>query len=170
MAAVWYRPDNVGPEFYDSDAYRDLYRLARERLVEIKIDRSNITRGWTYNANIYLVQPTGTFHADAPHIERCRFVPHGAGSGINPLSAHIDAMRIRRLHHEPLVAVAILQAELWLLARAYRLAREREERSARIFGKLDAAMTDLTDLIRSYTVPPAAPQPIPAKPDEDDDL
>lgn len=170
MAAVWYRPDNVGPEFFFSEPYRDLDALAAQRRVLVKVDRSNITRGWTYNSNIYLIQPTGTFHADAPHIERNRYVPHGAGSGLNPLTALIDAMRLTHLDREPLVAVAILQAELWLLARAYRLAREREERSARIFGKLDAAMADLTELVRSYTVPPAAPQPIPAKPDEDDDL
>lgn len=169
MAAVWYRIDNVGPEFYNSDAYRDLYRVARERLVEIKVDRSNITRGWTYNANIYLVQPTGTFHADAPHIERCRYVPHGAGSGVNPITATIHAIRLCHLERDPIVACAILQAELWLLQREVGLAREREKRQAAVEA-LAVLLDDLTDVLRSVNVPPAASQPIPAKPGEDDDL
>ena len=87
----------------------------------------------------------------------------------------IAAVRICRLTSDPAVACAVLQAELWLLQRAAHQAVEREKRQALIVEKLTPTLDDLTDLICSVNVPLAAPQPIPAqpipaKPDEDDDL
>ncbi len=157
----------MGPEYENSEPFRRLYAAMRVAGFEIKTERSNITRGWTYNSPIFRMVPAGVY-PDQPEIQRHRFVPMGAGSGLNPLSALIDAAHLTR-DRSPAVLVAILEAELWLLARAYRIAREREireEREARVAAVLD----DLTAILRSVNVPVAATQPTIAKPDEDDDL
>lgn len=166
MKAVWFRPDKFAPEFELSEMYAMLYRRARLAGYEIKSERSNITRGWTYNAPIYRMVFQGI---DSDGIHRHRYVPHGAGQGANPMLAMIDALRICRVN-DPLTLATTLEAEVWLLARAARLAAEREKRQAAIEAKLDTTLALLTNTLCSYRAPTAAPQPIPAKPDEDDDL
>ncbi len=167
----------MGPEYENSEPYRLLYKAMREALYEIKTERSNITRGWTYNSPIFKMIPNGVY-PDQPEIPRHRFVPMGAGSGLNPLSALIDAVKLTR-ERDPRVLVAVLEAELWLLDRAYRVAREREEREALTLLALDQTLDGLTAILRSVNVPDddwhgdiplGQARPITAKPDEDDDL
>lgn len=165
MKAVWYRIDNVGPEYHLSDAYAALYRAARRAGFEIKTERSNITRGWTYNGVIYKVIPTGTYHADAPHIERNRYMPFGAGAGVNPILAMIDAVRICRIT-TPDALVAILECEMFLLSKAVRDAKAREEKQALLELRLDQTLDGLAGLLREYKAK-TAPR---VTPGEDDDL
>lgn len=163
MPAVWFRPDNMRAEYEEAECYRLLHQAAAAHRWMFKVERSNITRGWTYNANIYRVDPTGRFHDDAPHIERMRYVPFGAGQGRNPILALIDGVRLAGIHREPLVAVLILECEAWLLGRAIRVARAAEQKEAMLLLALDQTLDSLTALLRSVNVPRFTPG-------EDDDL
>lgn len=160
MKAVWFRPDKFGPEFELSDTYSRLYRAARRAGYEIKSERSNITRGWTYNAPIYRADFIGI---DSDGVHRHNYVPRGAGQGANPMEAMLDAMRLVGITGID-AAMARLEAEAWLLARAIRNLPKHNP----IVG-----IAALTEDDGSDNVPPAEterPRPIPAKPDEDDDL
>ncbi len=163
MPAVWYRVDNVREEFEQAEAYTLLHQAAAKHGWVFKVERSNITRGWTYNANILKVEPTGRFYEDAPTIERMRHFSFGAGQGRNPILALIDGVRLVRIHHDPLIAVLILECEMWLLARAIRVERQKEEREALLLLTLDQHLDALTAILRSVNVPRITPG-------EDDDL
>lgn len=128
--------------------------------------RSNITRGWTYNANIIKLIPTGRFHKDEPKTEIMQTMPYGAGSGYDPLLAVIDAAHLTRCR-EPDVLAAILEAEVWLLDRAVKRARAREAALA----DLDWTLIDLTDTLAMVNVEPFEnTAALAAENDEDDDL
>ena len=146
MGAVWYRADHVMPDYMRCDAFLALSRQAVAAGWLISVKRSNITRGWTYNAEIAKIVDTGRTHEDGSPIRN--YVSHGAGQGTNPLIAIIDAVRLCGIR-TPLTLATILEAEAWLLARAVERARAREALTA----KLDAALDDLTAILRSVNVP-----------------
>lgn len=176
MSAVWFRPDNMRAEYDQAEPYKALHIAAAAHGFIFKVERSNITRGWTYNSNIFRVEPTGTFYADAPHLERNRYIPMGAGSGLDPIQSLIHGVRLCRIDSDPLIAALILECEVWLLTRAYRLANEREKAKAALAEKLMLTLDTLTNLIRSVNVPGtgivvnANVDPFAARYDEDDDL
>jgi hypothetical protein len=154
MAERWIA-DHILPRFYKMEATGNLERALIRAGWLVKLNRSNITRGWTYNSDMFRIEKTGRFHTEEPKTEITRFIPHGAGSGRNPLLALIDAARLTGVK-TPDLLVAILEAETELLTQAHREAVEREEREARQ-AKIDAdlaeALDGLTAVIRSANVP-----------------
>ncbi len=164
MAERWL-PDHILPRFYKT--MESLGRLENALIRNgwfVKMTRSNITRGWTYNSDMYRIVPTGRFHTDEPKTEIKQFVPHGAGSGLNPSLALLDAARLTNVKTADLL-LAIMECEAEYLLHVYREAREREARQARaeaVDADLAEALDALTALLRSSNVP--------VTPDEDDDL
>ncbi len=171
MAERWI-PDNILPWFYKHmESMNHLERVLIRHGWAVKLVRSNITRGWTYNSDMFRIVPTGRYWDDEPKTEINRYVPHGAGSGRNPALAMIDAARLTNVKH-PEVLVAILECEFDLLKLAYAEAKRREEEEARqaeIERALAVALADLTDVLAMVKVQSVNEAPAPV-PDEDDDL
>lgn len=162
--AVWFRRDDIYLEFSEAECYGRLHRVAIRYDVYLNVKRSNITRGWTYNAEILFIRGTGRFHEDGLEIKQ--YTPHGVGQGVNPILACIDAVRLCNLK-TPDILVAILECELWLLARAVRIARACE----RAEDDLDATLDDLTEALALVNVEPYQnTAALAAENDEDDDL
>jgi hypothetical protein len=161
-------PDNILPWFYKHmESLNALERTLIRHGWMVKLVRSNITRGWTYNSDMFRIQPTGRYWDDEPRTEINRYIPHGAGHGATPALAVLDAARLTNVKH-PEVLVAILECEVELLAMAYRDAVRREAEAAKLeedMRALDWALIDLTDTLAMVKEPT-----VNAIPDEDDDL
>lgn len=170
MAERWV-PDHILPGFYKMEAMGNLERALIRHGWLVKLTRSNITRGWTYNSDMFKIVPTGRLYEDHPKTEINRYVPYGAGSGLNPALALINAAGLTNCKH-PEVLVAVLELEVELLSQAYAAAAKAEREAAKLaedMRALDWALIDLTDtlaMVKAQTVN-TAPAPVI---DEDDDL
>lgn len=115
---------------------------------------SAIDKRYFAEVNHAICHDDGSYSHTVPNI--------ALGTGDTPLHAALDGYMKAR-PNDIMWRVFLLEIEAISLQRAHVKAIEIEKR-------VDKALNTLTDVLDLYRAMLAAPRPIPAKPDEDDDL
>lgn len=155
---IMWKPDPLADAELQLECSKVMHRQAGIRGYSCMPKRSHIQRG-SYYAEVNRCVPTGRFYPDQPHIQMHHFVPNVAlGTGATPTLAAMNGYKLVGLN-DPMMLAIYLEVELHYLKQAVKT-----------FGRLDLALDDLTEIVRS-TIVLAEPEPAPAPiQDEDDDL